>query len=98
MSATLSNSTNNANRTNNAAYKLDVIVKAMTGIREMEAQIGLLETMQNSPDENDRPGELHIDMVDTILNAAKDMVMNQVRTLSPDDLRLLGTRTGLTGF
>lgn len=75
------------------AFKIDVIVEAIAGITQMETEINLLETMQNSVDETDSPGQLHIDMMISVMDTAKDMCMNQIRSLSEDELRVLGTRT-----
>ena len=83
-------STNDTNASNS---KLDVIVAAMADIARMEAEINQLETMQNSTDATGRPAQAGIDVLDAIMNGDKDMLMGHIRNLSPDELRVLGTRT-----
>ena len=83
-------STNDTNASNS---KLDVIVEAMADIARIEAEINSLETMQNSTDATDRSIEAGIDALDAIVNGAKDMLNSHIRNLSPEELRLLDTRT-----
>ena len=75
-------------------YKIDVIAEAIQGIAQMEEEIEALESMQNSPDETQRPGQAYIDIQILVMKAAIDMVDNQVRSLSQEELRVLGTHTG----
>jgi RNA polymerase sigma-70 factor (TIGR02947 family) len=69
------------------------IVEAMAAIKTMEDEIAELESMQDSIDATARPAQAGIDVLDAIMNGAKDMLMGHIRNLSPDELRVLGTCT-----
>jgi hypothetical protein len=86
-------SANSTNATAATAYKIAVIVEAMAAIKTMEDEIAELETMQDSIDATARPAQAGIDVLDTIMNGAKDMLMGHIRSLSQDELRELGTHT-----
>ena len=70
-------------------YKIDVIVETIQGIAEMEDEIKALEIMQNSTDETQRPGEAWIHFQKLVMNFAKDMCDNQVRSLNQEEKRVL---------
>jgi hypothetical protein len=59
----------------------------------MEDEIAELETLQDSIDATARPAQAGIDVLDAIMNGAKDMLMGHIRNLSPDELRVLGAHT-----
>lgn len=73
-------------------YKIDAIAESVHGIRQMQDEIRVLEIMQNNPDEAQRPGQAWIVIQKLVMNAAMDMCDNQLRSLSPEELTLLGTR------
>lgn len=75
-------------------YKIDVIVETIQGIAEMEDEIKALEIMQNSTDETQRPGEAWIHFQKLVMNFAKDMCDNHVRSLNQEEMRVLGIRIG----
>ncbi len=77
--------------TRTEAAKIEYIVKAIAGITQMEAEVDLLETLQRSAEETDRPGQDHIDFRIAAMDAAKDACMHQVRSLSKEELRVLRT-------
>ena len=79
--------------TRTEAAKIEYIVKAIAGITQMEAEVDLLETLQKSAEETDRPGQDHIDSRIAAMDAAKDACMHQVRSLSKEELRVLGAHT-----
>jgi len=73
-------------------YKIDVIVETIQGIAEMEDEIKALEIMQNSTDETQRPGETWIHFQKLVMNAAKDMCDNHVRSLNQEEMMVLYMR------
>ena len=75
-------------------YKIDVIVETIQGIAEMEDEIKALEIMQNSTDETQRPGEAWIHFQTLVMNAARDVCDNQLRSLNQEEMRVLGIRIG----
>jgi hypothetical protein len=79
--------------TSASAAKIEYIVKAIDGITQMEAEVDVLEKAQRSAEETDRPGQDHIDSRIAAMDAAKDACMHQVRSLSKEELRVLGART-----
>ena len=80
--------------TRTEAAKIEYIVKAIDGITQMEAEVDLLETLQKSAEETDRPGQDHIDSRIASMDAAKNACIQQVRSLSRGELRMLAARTG----
>jgi len=86
-------SANSTTATAATAYKIAVIVEAMAAIKTMEDEIAELETLQDSTDATTRPAQAGIDVLDAIMNGAKDMLMGHIRNLSPYELRVLDAHT-----
>jgi hypothetical protein len=69
-------------------FKIDLILLAMKGIKQMEQDINGLEAKQNNH------GQKHIDAMHAMLEGAKDNVMCDIRSLNAQELVVLGTHTG----
>ena len=80
--------------TRTQAAKIEYTVKAIDGIKQMEAEVDVLEKAQKSAEETDRPGQDHIDSRIAAMDAAKDACIQQVRSLSRGELSMLAARTG----
>jgi hypothetical protein len=75
-------------------YKIEVILEAMKGVEELEQDIQGFIAMQNDPECTDKPAQWQIDMLHAVCEEAKNMTMGHVRSLSQEELRVLGTHTG----
>jgi len=78
-------------------YKIEVILEAMKGVKEMEQDIKGFIAMQNDPECTVKPAQWQIDTLQAACLEAWRMTMGQVRSLSQEELRVLGTHTGAFG-
>ena len=76
-----------------SAAKIDYIVKSIAKITQMETEVDVLEKAQKSADETDRTGQAHIDSRLSAMDDTKNVCMKHVRSLSKEELRVLGTHT-----